>query len=245
MRIRVLSDLHLEHHRDGGRSFVASLDPRAVDVLVVAGDLAVGDGVGPALDLLCERFDESVVVYVHGNHEVYGTTLDLLRAELRSAERRQPRLRWLDCGAVSVGGVRFLGAPLWFSRPPDVELLRSRMIDFSAIPELESWVYAENERARAFFDAELREGDVCVTHHLPNRSSVAPRWIDSPLNAFFVCDLDPLIQARAPALWIHGHTHDSVDVVIHGRTRVVCNPFGYVRMDENSAFDPDKTIELG
>ena len=43
MRLQLLSDLHFEFHRDGGRSFVDSLDPGGIDVLVLAGDIAVGE----------------------------------------------------------------------------------------------------------------------------------------------------------------------------------------------------------
>ena len=35
MRLQLLSDLHFEFHRDHGRSFVSSLDPSGVDILVV------------------------------------------------------------------------------------------------------------------------------------------------------------------------------------------------------------------
>jgi Icc-related predicted phosphoesterase len=230
-------------HRDAGHSFVTSLDPDGVDVLVIAGDLACADAVPDALELLCAHFDRSVVVYVHGNHEVYGTTLASLRADLRRAARHLPRLRWLDCDAVTIAGVRFLGAPLWFARAQDADAAKARMHDFSAIPDLEAWVYRENERARAFLEAELRASDVVVTHHLPCNASVAPRWRDSPLNAFFVCDLEPLLRSRRPSLWIHGHTHESVDVLV-GETRVVCNPFGYARLEENPRFDPAKEIAV-
>jgi hypothetical protein len=69
---------------------------------------------------------------------------------------------------------------------------------------------------------------VVVTHHLPSQRCVAPQWAGHPLNPFFVCELDALIQERRPAIWIHGHTHDSVDVRV-GETRILCNPFGYPR----------------
>ena len=45
MRIQLLSDLHFEFHRDNGRSFVESLDPDGVDVLVQLNFVAY-DGVG-------------------------------------------------------------------------------------------------------------------------------------------------------------------------------------------------------
>lgn len=245
MRIQILSDLHFELHRDGGRAFVDSLEPDGVDVLVVAGDLAVGQAVPDALALLCARFQRSVVVYVHGNHEVYGTKLDALRAGLRDAQRRLRRLRWLDAEASSIDGVRFLGAPLWFAPAQDAAAAsaKSRMSDFTSIPDLERWVYRENARAKELFAAELRPSDVVVTHHLPAYGCVAPRWRGSPLNAYFVCDLEPLIREREPALWIHGHTHESVDIVI-GKTRVVANPFGYARVEENPAFEPRMIVTV-
>ena len=68
-RLLLLSDLHFEFHKDAGESFVASLAPTGIDVLVLAGDIAVGAGIGPALDLMCARFRASTVVYVHGMGE--------------------------------------------------------------------------------------------------------------------------------------------------------------------------------
>lgn len=47
------------------------------------------------------------------------------------------------------------------------ERLKLAMNDFAMIQGLEDWVYDENARARAFFDAEVREGDIVVSHHLP------------------------------------------------------------------------------
>src|SRR5690242_11990997 len=117
MRLRLLSDLHFEFHKDAGASFVESLDPSGVDVLVVAGDLAVDDGIGPALDRLCTRFAESTLVYVHGNHEFYGTGRPEVLRETAEAAQRNANLRWLDGGIVEIAGRRFLGAPMWFPKP--------------------------------------------------------------------------------------------------------------------------------
>jgi predicted phosphodiesterase len=242
-RILVLSDLHFEHHRDHGRSLARELDANGVDVVVVAGDLAPADMLGDALDLLCSTFAETPVVYVAGNHEYYGAPRDKVHESIAGAMRAHARLSFLDCGVARVGGVRFVGAPLWFRRPPDAARSKQQMHDFAAIPDFESWVYEENARALRFFGTELRRDDVVVTHHLPTFASVAPRWRGSPLNAFFVCDVEELVRERRPALWIHGHTHESVDMMV-GSTRVVCNPFGYVRLDENAAFDTRKIVEV-
>ena len=244
MQLQILSDLHFEFHADAGQSFVASLDPRGVDVLVLAGDIAVGNGIGAALDRLCARYADAVVVYVHGNHELYGTTRESVVAITHAAAGRNSNLRWLDKTTVEIGGHRFLGAPLWFPRPAaDALHLKVMMSDFRQIRDFESWVYAENERALAFLEQELRRGDIVVTHYLPAEASIAPRWKGDPLNAFFVCDVEPLIRERGPALWIHGHTHDSVDVIL-GDTRILANPFGYVRHETNPAFQERALVRI-
>ena len=244
MRIQVLSDLHFEFHADAGASFVASLDARGVDVLVLAGDIAVGKGIGPALDLVCARYADASVVYVHGNHEHYGSHRKDVVTITGAACTRNANLHWLDGDVVDIDGVRILGAPLWFRRPTgDTQYLKVAMSDFTQIRDFESWVYAENERAIAFFERELRRGDIVVTHYLPAEASIAPRWKGDLLNPFFVCDVEPLIRERAPALWIHGHTHDSVDVTV-GTTRILANPFGYVRHETNRDFQERAIVEV-
>jgi predicted phosphodiesterase len=237
--IQVLSDVHCEFHRDGGRSFAGSLDPRGVELLVLAGDIAVGAGIAEALGHFCRRYEDADVIYVHGNHEFYRADRATVRHATERAMEENENLTWLDASAVELRGRRVLGAPLWFRQHPDT-WRKLGMADFEVIPDFEAWVYAENARAIEFFEASLAEGDVVVTHHLPSQRSVAPEFVGNPLNPFFVCDLEGLIRERRPKLWIHGHTHRSLNYLI-GTTSVVCNPFGYAGIEQNSAFD-DKLV---
>ncbi|MBX3227676.1 MAG: metallophosphoesterase family protein [Labilithrix sp.] len=243
MKVQYVSDVHIEFHADEGESFVESLEPDGIDVLVLAGDVAVGRGIGPALDRFCRRYADARVLYVHGNHEFYGTTREDVVAITREACARNPNLAWLDGDVVTIGGVRFLGAPMWFKKPAGVRRLAAAMNDFSQIERFDTWVYEENARALAFFDRELARGDFVVTHYLPAEVSVAPRWKGSALNPFFLCDVEALIRAREPACWVHGHTHDTVDAVV-GATRVLANPFGYVRFELNPRFVDRAVVEI-
>ena len=61
------------------------------------------------------------------------------------------------------------------------------------------------------------------------------------MSAAYASSLDALVDALAPALWIHGHTHYCVDYLI-GSTRVVSNQRGY--RDEGIGFVPDLVIEV-
>jgi Icc-related predicted phosphoesterase len=243
MRVQLLSDVHVEFHADQGADFVRSLEPAGVDVLVLAGDIAVGPGIVGALGLFCERYRDATVLYVHGNHEFYGTDRESVVGFTRAAVAAHENLVWLDSETAEIGGQRFVGGPLWFERRLEAARFKRSMADFGQITRFESWVYDENRRMKQLLAAELREADVVVTHHLPTQRSVSPRFLSSPLNAFFVCDVEELIEERRPRLWMHGHTHVSVDTRI-GPTRILCNPFGYAGWELNPGFVDGMYVDL-
>jgi len=245
MRLLILSDLHFEFHQDGGNAFVNDLaPPEDVDVCILAGDIAVGPGIEGALKLFCQRYKH--VVYVHGNHEFYNGSRRSTISHTQRAIRKLDNLTWLhpheDCdgsGPVEIDGQRFIGAPLWF---PSRGNWWHQMNDYHVISDLEDWVYDENAATLKMLEG-VEADDVVITHHLPSHQSVHPMYAGSELNAFFVCDVEPLIMTKQPKLWVHGHTHFSFDYEL-GSTRVVCNPFGYARHEENAKFDPSKVVEV-
>lgn len=71
---------------------------------------------------------------------------------------------------------------------------------------------------------------VVVTHRAPHALSVHARFERAPINPAYVSDQTDMMQRFAPALWLHGHVHNSFDYVV-GATRVLANPRGY--SDEN------------
>jgi hypothetical protein len=86
---------------------------------------------------------------------------------------------------------------------------------------------------------------VVVTHFLPARECIAPRWRGANLlNDYFANNLGEYISTMSDATWLFGHTHDATDIVL-GDTRVVANPHGYYNaMNDGVGFDPFKTIEV-
>lgn len=232
MRIAVLSDLHLEFYADHGRQLLARLDPSGVDVLVLAGDLCSSHLLSPTFAAVCARFAQ--VVYVFGNHEFYGSSFPDVRAEMRQVAARHANLHWLDHGVATIAGQRFVGTTLWHTPAVDDARFARYLTDFSAIEDFASIVEHENFRALTFLRKNVTAGDVVVTHHLPSPSCVTPKFADSPLNRFFVCDVERLIRERRPLLWVHGHTHAALDFAI-GDTRILCNPLGYPGEDHSDA----------
>jgi Icc-related predicted phosphoesterase len=238
MKVLVVSDLHLEFHEDGGREFLRALDPRAADVIVVAGDLCSVGMLYGVVKALCERFAH--VVYVTGNHEYYGSGREEVHGILAAIESDLPGFHWLRETEVVIDGVRFGGTTMWFRDDPQNELHAHALNDFSAIRGFRRWVYDDNARALRFLEDRAAALDVVVTHHLPAPGSIDPRYARSPLNRFFLCDVETLIARARPPLWVHGHTHASCDYHL-GDTRVVCNPAGYYC--ENVEFNPRLVVD--
>ena len=267
MDLRLLSDLHLEYHRDGGAEFIDSLRPDG-DALVLAGDIArIDAGIEKALARFRKRFSCPIVL-VHGNHEFHKTNRSTIVRATQNAVSQLRGVHWLDSSIVEVGGRRILGTPLWFGRSKapmfpfvssDEEwqrgliravgkdkhgksaVLEEVQADFGAIDGFHEWVYEEHDRAIRFLDENMREGDIVVSHYLPSPQSTPLRFERGPSNCWFVSNVEAIIRDRKPALWLHGHTHDSVDYTI-GLTRVVCNPMGYAG-DGNYAFDDSLIVE--
>ena len=74
---------------------------------------------------------------------------------------------------------------------------------------------------------------VVVTHFAPSLLSADPRYGLTPGTAGFCNNLDPLLSHAR--LWLHGHLHAPSDYVKNG-CRVVANPLGYARKNEQTAF---------
>ncbi len=241
MRIRVFSDLHLEHAP-------WQADVAGADLVVAAGDIGHGEEGARWLARLGVP-----VVYVAGNHEHWGGELAEAAVRLRAACAATP-VRFLEREAAVLGGVRFLGCTLWADYrgldPAVVGPAERGFNDFRRIraggrPLRVADLVAEHRRARAWLEAALAEPfdgpTVVVTHHAPSYAS----WPGGDKPARYACasDLETLVRAAAPALWVHGHIHHRLDYRI-GATRVVCNPRGYAGSDPGVGWDPCFTVEL-
>lgn len=260
-RLWILSDLHAEQSL-----WLPLSPPDGIDVIVAAGDID-----GPAsrsVKRLAALADGLPVVFVPGNHEWYATGIHFgVDGEAERAREKADELgvHLLMDEEVEIAGVRFLGSTLWtdfaLHGTPEASMAYAAraMNDFRFIhpvekgPELQPEdTIAWHRTSRAWLQSRLADPSpsptVVVTHHLPHRRSVAPRYEGDALNPAFASDLSDLVEHGGAALWVHGHTHVSCDYLAGG-TRVICNPKGYGPLAlggriENASFDPALVIEV-
>ncbi|MBY5819920.1 phosphatase [Rhizobium leguminosarum] len=266
MKAAVISDLHLRHGASGEYGHTL---PNDVDVVILAGDIAAP--VSNSIQWAHRNFVMAgyEVILVAGNHEHYEQCFETSMADGLEKRSSFPGVHFLENEQVVIGGVRFLGATLWtdFNLYQDpltgaMHALRG-MNDYRAITSISPegsrrdfvpYMTADmHDVSVRFLMQSMNEPfdgpTVVVTHHAPHPLSVAAKYAGDDYNPSFASDLSNLIGDYQPEFWIHGHTHTSFDYVVPGtKTRVVCNPRGYLRRNlgeyENREFDPVKVIAI-
>lgn len=253
---KLISDLHLEFYRPEDEVYRPPVEKDdANTVLLLAGDIHVGEKALPWIEEMTKRYRH--VVYVLGNHEFYGQewykTLDFW------AGVKLDKFTYLQDDYMVIDDTRIFGATMWtdvtdpflqwHGRQMMNDYNRTKINDRRAGVVYRKLNVQDTNNAHATTMRKLRDWvqvpwygkTMVVTHHLPHELCVPERYKGSTLNAFFMTDLDDLIADHHINVWCHGHTHDNVDVEIHG-TRILCNPCGYHGYEMNPNFNEELRI---
>jgi predicted phosphodiesterase len=265
MKFKLLSDLHLEFY--GRRPFYRAEAtpewepaPTAEDkdtVLLLPGDIHVGRKAMPWLKKMCGRFYE--VVYVLGNHEFYNHELNEVKDFWDEACIDMPdNFTFLDDAVIYIEDTRIIGGTLWtgVTDPHAIWMGPKRMTDYQITTVREHGKVRKmnvQDTNKAHFETvnfireELQKPwvgkTIVMTHHLPHELCVAEFFKGNALNAFFMTDLDHIIRNFDIDVWVHGHTHNNVDVEVHG-TRILCNPMGYHGVQLNQDFNEELVFHV-
>jgi predicted phosphodiesterase len=250
LKIRILSDLHLEFKSVN----VKDVD---CDVVVLAGDIHVGTlGMAWARD----NFPDQHIIYVAGNHEFYKhnhtRTLNHLRETADEFD-----IKFLENDEVIIDGVRFLGCTLWTdyksSNDDQIETMiecNDRISDHRLITILESGKFVEFTTNKAYqlhleskkwltsrlYEQQFKGKTVVVTHHGPSNECAHKKFPTNIITGAFHSDISSLLPKSD--LWIYGHTHSNLDKVVND-TRLISNQKGYP--DENiSDYDELLTVSI-
>lgn len=247
LSLAVASDLHFEFHRKDPQ-WLPPL-PTACDVLVLAGDIGVGNGATQAVFRIAEALPDTNIVWVAGNHEFYqqhiGKQLDKYRRDCA----KHSRVFFLENEAVEIEGYRFLGCTLWSGfdclgeKSIKAAMLEAQacISDFSLIrTAAEGRPFAPTDAAHRYvesyrwLEAQLAGSEpartVVVSHFPPCRETRHQGLPVNPLTPYFQANCDELVSCYQPVLWLYGHNHWTDNITL-GNTRLISNQLGYPSED--------------
>ena len=234
MRLCIVSDLHLDHHQDGGEYFLRDLVVPDCDLTVIAGDLSQANHWRWKQNVkeICDKSKQ--VLYALGNHEYYGASITEVDCRAHKLPEQFKNLTVVSRAKVltqkdipALGELKLLAGTLWFQDAPDQTLYKDLLNDFSHIEGLEPEIYRRNDRFKCLFYGIKDEPCIVVSHHMPSCSCVNPRFAGSAINRFFVGGIDDKdTEDSKIKLYVCGHGHDAMDLKI-GSCRVLSNPAGY------------------
>lgn len=225
-RVKIVSDLHFNFHRDGGLSVFKNI-AKGCDALIVAGDISCAPQIEQALTMMATNF-KGDIIFTLGNHSYYHGSFDYVDGIVNKICNKFHNLHWLNNSTYIFNGQRFIGATLWFEENANStnKTNQNFLNDFSCIKYLNNLVFSKYDETKRYLRSNIKKDDIVITHHLPSYQCISKHFENSVLNCFFANNLDDLIIESKPTHWICGHSHDRYEVTI-GETKVIRNPLGY------------------
>ena len=132
---------------------------------------------------------------------------------------------------INANGDRVGGAFAWASWP--VLLGGLSLVGFALVQGL-AFVALKTDG-----DIRHRARTIVLTHFPPHPVCIAPPYADSPLNPYFINQID----VAGFEHWIAGHTHHAVDT-IQDDCRIIINPLGYPNSYGQNGYRDGFLLEL-
>ncbi len=260
MKVKVLSDLHLEVCEKGG-----VIDPHEGDILILAGDILTAKHLSKngELNRIYSNFlnkcvkNFNHVLYVMGNHEHYGYHLNSTYKTLR--ERIPKEVKLLENETIQIGDWFFIGMTMWTDfnnqNSSDMFAIKQMMNDYHCIRvgseyrKLQPYDLLDiHKESRLYLYGELKKHEndnvFMITHHAPCSLSISDNYKGKMSNCAYYTDFSSLIlQNPCIKYWVHGHVHHKNDYVLD-QCRIISNPRGYYAHEYVEGFDENFEIEL-
>ncbi len=135
MKLQIMSDLHFEMHADGRAELIRELDRTGVDVLVLAGDIA-----------MARHYEDLASVF-----KPLAKKPNEVARNLAKLTKELPRVVIPENDAVVIAAQRFIAGTMWFRPDPTAEPNKRFMHDFSLIQDFQLWCTSRTPPSREYW----------------------------------------------------------------------------------------------
>jgi predicted phosphodiesterase len=251
MKVRLISDLHLDHLKITQQNALVQTLREACtepcDVLFFAGDLYDGSSANkflPELEEYRKHCNAKLCVAVQGNHDFWRTemTPQYIIGGRKCLRYENSVLLENSKVILRVGDeiLRVYGGTGWFPPTVKAHTRKASWVDFHEIAKFDPF-----EQNRVFKQRLVQEStppDIVISHHIPLAELQDSKYRNGPDSCFFVGDLLDN-HTPIPQVWMYGHTHSIKDETMH-QCRFLCNPHGYPFERYVGDYVPYKPMEL-
>jgi predicted phosphodiesterase len=234
MKIRIVSDLHLEFSKKIIKSLISSQEDNYCDCLIMAGDIVTYKNINDLVDILdifSPRYQK--IFYVLGNHEYYHKNDINIVNLYREICNKYPNVILLENDSYKLNdNWTILGTTLW----SNISEKGLRMMSDGRYISMED-ILEKHTKAVKFLEDQINlrevatedgslssENFIVVTHHLPSKSLVHRKYSHYD-NSGFASSCDHLFRDNIK-YFVYGHTHTKSITKI-GQTNLICNSLGY------------------
>lgn len=268
MKIRILSDLHIDVNQSRNEDFYINDD---YDVALIAGD--IGAYYRKYVPMFQKSFPDKKVIFNLGNHIVYnqnGLTIRDIIAECKDLYHNEyycleDDYLKLDDDTYIIGMTLYTdySYPSNSNVEANMHLAEYYMNDFYYGKVLDN-LKKRSITAKDYIDIHQNSKHciqelyskiisenpnakiILMTHHCLHPDCIDIKYKGSILNSAFITDLSDWIDTNFPQirLIVSGHVHNSKQFTFgKNNIKYIVNPYGYVYADETKDFTPNLIID--
>jgi predicted phosphohydrolase len=252
MKIQYCSDLHLEFPDNDKYLKENPIEPVG-DILLLAGDIipfAIKSQYEYFFDFVSANFQTTY--WVPGNHEYYRGDVAEMSGSFKESIRSNVYL--VNNHAEQHGHIKFIFSTLWANIGEQNKALIQqfmhdyRVVRFKGGPYTTEHTNQLHLHCMDFIKEALPVSagisTFVVSHHIPTHQHYPPQYEGSPLNDGFATRLDNFIAEAGPDYWLYGHHHYNAPEFKIGRTTLLTNQLGYVKLGEHEGYRSEAVVEV-
>lgn len=255
--LQYASDLHLERFDVSDYKFDNYIEPTG-NVLLLIGD--IGTMASKVLPLFLNDCSTNfkLTLYVPGNHEYYNDdniTIEEANIYYENLCSKYENVIFMNNKVYKYNDITFIGSILWSkilsaenyhikqvsNDYRNINITCNQKLNMEHVNKLNSqcvkWLVNT-------LDNTKDENIIVLTHYLPSYRLIDDKYKNYIGNSMFANDLEYIIKKYSISYWFFGHSHSSVQKIIHN-TICLSNPHGYIicGIKENINYLKNKIVQ--